>query len=485
MKLKPITPKLAVSSQITPTDLDAVAARGFTTVVDNRPDGEAEGKPTSAELAAAAQPRGLTFHYLPIKPGQVVTEAAHAFGAIVSAAPGPVLAFCRSGSRSEALWAAYAAGEPAKGAGEAMAHSFASAGPAAAGERGSAPRRDGKRRERIVVVGGGSAGIAVAASLLRRRANLDVTIIEPSETHSYQPGWTLVGAGVFTRRQTQRPMASVMPRRVHWVKAAAAGFAPERNEVVLEDGSRLDYRVLIAAPGLTLDWDAIPGLRETLGQNGVTSNYQADLAPYTWELVQRLRQGRALFTQPAMPIKCAGAPQKALYLSCDHWLRQSQLGGIEPEFHTVTPSLFGIPHYVPALMEYIRRYHVGLKTESRLIAVDGPARSATFEARNADGSRREVVKSFDMLHVCPPQKAPAFVAGSALANPGVGSISTRRRCSISGSRMSSPSATSPQLATPRLRPQSASRRRSWRKTSLPSLRAGSCRQSMTAMARAH
>src|SRR5438046_7018393 len=94
-----------------------------------------------------------------------------------------------------------------------MARSFASAGPAAAGKRGSAPRRDGKRRERIVVVGGGSAGVAVAASLLRRRANLDITIIEPSETHSYQPGWTLVGAGVFTRRHTQRPKASVMPKR--------------------------------------------------------------------------------------------------------------------------------------------------------------------------------------------------------------------------------------------------------------------------------
>jgi sulfide:quinone oxidoreductase len=290
-----------------------------------------------------------------------------------------------------------------------------SAGSAAAGERRSAQRRDGKKRERIVVVGGGSAGIAVAASLLRR-ADLDITIIEPSETHCYQPGWTLVGGGVFTRGQTQRPTASVMPKRVHWVKAAAAGFAPERNEILLDDGCRLDYRVLIAAPGLALAWDAIPGLRETLGQNGVTSNYRADLAPYTWELVQGLWQGRAIFTQPAMPIKCAGAPQKALYLSCDHWLRQSRLDGIEPEFHTVTPTLFGVPHFVPALMEYIGRYHAGLNTKSQLVAVDGPARIATFEALDADGTRREVAKSFDMLHVCPPQKAPAFVAGSALAN---------------------------------------------------------------------
>jgi sulfide:quinone oxidoreductase len=414
MKLKAITPKLNASSQITPADLDAIAAKGFTAIIANRPDGEGEGQPTSAELAAAAQQRGLAFHYLPIKPGQVTPEAAQSFGEIVTEAPGPVVAFCRSGSRSEALWTAYAADREEAGA---AAERGSEAGRSAvARNRSPAQRRNGGGRERIVIVGGGSAGIAVAASLLRRRADLDITIVEPGEVHSYQPGWTLVGGGVFSRAQTQRPMASVMPKRVHWIKAAAAGFTPERNEVILEDGSRLDYRVLIAAPGIMLDWEAIPGLKETLGQNGVTSNYRADLAPYTWELVQGLREGRALFTQPAMPIKCAGAPQKALYLSCDHWLRQDRLGGIEPEFHTPTPSLFGVAHYVPALMEYIHRYHVGLNLESRLVAVDGPARIATFEAKSAGGGTREIIKNFDMLHVCPPQKAPPFVASSALAN---------------------------------------------------------------------
>jgi sulfide:quinone oxidoreductase len=385
-------------------------------VIDNRPHGEGEGQPTAAELAAAAQLRGLAFHYPPIKPGQVTPQAVQSLGAIVTAAPGPVAAFCRSGSRSEALWTAYAADRQAAKAGAAPRHGNGAGSSAAARVPGSGPSRNGSGHDRIVIVGGGSAGIAVAASLLRRRADLDIAIVEPGEVHSYQPGWTLVGAGVFSRTQTQRPMASVMPKRARWVRAAAAGFAPERNAVVLDDGSRLEYRVLIAAPGIALDWDAIPGLTDTLGQNGVTSNYRADLAPYTWELVQGLNGGRALFTQPAMPIKCAGAPQKALYLSCDYWQRRDRLGGIEPEFHAVTPTLFGVAYYVPALMEYIHRYRVDLNLESRLVAVDGPARVATFEAKNADGSTRQSVKNFDMLHVCPPQKAPAFVADSALAN---------------------------------------------------------------------
>src|SRR3546814_18855950 len=75
---------------------------------------------------------------------------------------------------------------------------------------------------------------------------------------------------------------------------------------MLDDGRSVSYRGLVACPGIKLDWDAIPGLSETLGKNGVTSNYRYDLAPYTHRLVKDLKSGRALFTQPPMPIKCAG-----------------------------------------------------------------------------------------------------------------------------------------------------------------------------------
>jgi sulfide:quinone oxidoreductase len=206
-----------------------------------------------------------------------------------------------------------------------------------------------------------------------------------------------------------------MPSAVTWVKQAAASFAPESNEVALADGSSLRYRVLIVCPGIKLNWDGVAGLSEALGKNGVTSNYRYDLAPYTAQLASALRGGRALFTQPPMPIKCAGAPQKAMYLSCDTWRRNGVLKDVEVEFNNAAPVLFGVPAYVPALMDYVKRYGINLCFESKLVAVDGPARVATFEQKNADGAIERVQKPYDMLHAVPPQTAPDFIAKSPLA----------------------------------------------------------------------
>ncbi|MBQ94326.1 MAG: pyridine nucleotide-disulfide oxidoreductase [Actinobacteria bacterium] len=263
---------------------------------------------------------------------------------------------------------------------------------------------------KVVVIGGGAAGIATAASLLKRRPGLDIAIVEPADTHAYQPGWTMVGGGIFEPEVTRRPMASVMPRGVEWIRAAAKSFQPDDNQVTLEDGSTLRYEVLVVAPGIRLAWEKIAGLEDTLGKNGVTSNYRYDLAPYTWELVQSITSGRAIFTQPPMPIKCAGAPQKAMYLSCDHWRREGMLDRIDVEFCNAGGVLFGVPDYVPALMSYVEKYDIGLRLGNNLVSVDGPAQQAVFKTE--DG---EVTRDFDMLHVVPPQVAPQFLADSPLA----------------------------------------------------------------------
>ena len=268
----------------------------------------------------------------------------------------------------------------------------------------------------ILIVGGGAAGIATAASLHKRDASLDIAIIEPSPTHYYQPGWTMVGAGVFKKEETARSMASVMPSYVTQIRGTVASFQPDENSVKLEDGKALTYGSLVVAAGLKLDWAAIEGLEEALGRNGVTSNYRYDLAPYTWELVQKMRGEKAIFTQPPMPIKCAGAPQKAMYLSCSTWMQVGKIKDIDVSFCNAGPVLFGCADYVPPLMEYVDRYGINLDFGYNLVKVDGPNQIATFKVAKEGEDPRLVERKFDMLHVCPPQCAPDFIKDSPLAN---------------------------------------------------------------------
>lgn len=268
----------------------------------------------------------------------------------------------------------------------------------------------------ILIVGGGAAGCGVAASLLKRNSKLSIAIIEPSDKHYYQASWTLVGGGAFEAQHSEHLMADCIPQRATWIRASATAFDPEKNLVKTDQAGDVQYRYLIVAPGLKLDWAAIPGLVETLGKNGVTSNYRFDLAPYTWQLAKSLNGGTALFTQPPMPIKCAGAPQKAMYLSCSEWERRGVLKNIHVEFNNAGAVLFGVAHFVPPLMKYVERYGAQLCFNSSLVAVDGPAKKAWFNVKDADGNVTKVEKSFDMLHVVPPQTAPDFIKQSVLAN---------------------------------------------------------------------
>ena len=268
----------------------------------------------------------------------------------------------------------------------------------------------------VLVIGGGSAGIGITASLLRRRPSLRIAIVEPGDRHYYQPAWTLVGGGVYDVAKTVQPMADVIPDKATWIQMAAIGFDPDSNLVCLADGRSAGYEQLVVCPGLRLAWEQIEGLEDTLGKNGVTSNYRFDLAPYTWSLVQNLKRGKALFTQPPMPIKCAGAPQKAMYLSCDHWLRNGSLDDIEVEFNVAGAVLFGVAAFVPPLMKYVRRYNINLAFNSNLVKVDGVNRTAYFDIKDEKGNIERAAKPFDILHVCPPQMAPDFVRNSPLAD---------------------------------------------------------------------
>ncbi len=423
MEAKSLTENLSVRGQIKLADLKDIKAAGFTTVINNRPDGEAPRQPRSETLAKRSKELGLTYHYIPVFPGNMSAANISDFDKALLQNGGKILAFCRTGTRSSNLWAKTQVGKRSADdvitRGKAAGYDLSAHHAALNLNQPKTKIVNGENmleKHQIVIIGGGSAGIATAASLLKRKPSLDIAIIEPKDEHFYQPGWTMVGGGIFSHKKTRRSMKDLMPKAAKWIKAAVSTFDPDNNTVTLSDGRTIGYEMLVTAPGLQLDFDKIEGLTETLGQNGVTSNYRYDLAPYTWKLVQGLKSGTAIFTQPPMPIKCAGAPQKAMYLSGDHWLRAGTLDNINIKFCNTGGAIFGVKAFVPALMEYVKRYNAELNFGEQLVKVDGPKKTAWFEKTDADGNKSQVERKFDMLHVCPPQSAPDFIKASPLAN---------------------------------------------------------------------
>jgi sulfide:quinone oxidoreductase len=418
MNLKFITEEFAVSDQLEVADVDVLAAQGIKSIICNRPDGEASDQTSFAEIEEVALKNGMSFSNVPVISGALKPSDIESFATAFANLPRPIVAYCRSGTRSINLWALDQgskgmSGEQILAAGAAAGYDLADCVQFLA-VKPVAPKAS--KHFAVVIIGAGAGGISTAASLRKRKPDLNIALIDKAQKHYYQPGWTLVGAGVFQASQTERNMASLIPAGVEWIQAHVNEFAPETNSLRLDDGSMITYDRLVVACGLKLNWDGIEGLTETLGANGVTSNYRYDLAPYTWKLVQELRGGKALFTQPPMPIKCAGAPQKALYLSADHWFRTGVLKDINIQFYNAGGVLFGVKDYIPALMKYIEKYHAELKFNHKLVKIDGASKTAWFEKSDGEGNVETVSTGFDMIHVCPPQQAPDFIRSSPLAD---------------------------------------------------------------------
>jgi sulfide:quinone oxidoreductase len=265
----------------------------------------------------------------------------------------------------------------------------------------------------VVIVGGGAGGLTVAAMLRNLADPPAVTIIEPSEKHFYQPLWTLVGGGVFPREESMRDEAEFIPDGATWIKDRVKSFDPDNNQVTLASGGVITYKSLIVAAGIQLDWHKIEGLAGNVGKHGICSNYSYDTVPYTWETLRNLQGGRAIFTFPTGVIKCAGAPQKIMWLA-EHWFRKQGIRDrVEVMFASAGAGIFGVPRYAKTLSRLATERGVQTVYKHNLVAVRPESKEAVF--RHVETGEEKVVP-YDMIHVTPPQSAPDFIKASPLAN---------------------------------------------------------------------
>ncbi|KAL1618545.1 hypothetical protein SLS56_010519 [Neofusicoccum ribis] len=277
------------------------------------------------------------------------------------------------------------------------------------------------RNHKVAVIGGGSAGLAISHQLLQsgKFAQDDIAVVDPAKWHHYQPGWTLVGGGLKTKEELRRPMDSLIDPKLKFYNDSVGTFSPEKNSFTLgNSGDSVSYEHLIVAPGISINYDSIKGLPEALANPDslVSSIYGYDTCDKVFGTIQKLKKGSAIFTQPAGVIKCAGGPQKIMWLALDHWKKAGlyspgSASAIDISFATGLPGMFGVPKYSAKLEELRKERGVEGLFQHDLVSIDG--NKATFTRLD---TKEQVTKHFDLLHVVPKMGPHAFVKNSALAN---------------------------------------------------------------------
>ena len=268
------------------------------------------------------------------------------------------------------------------------------------------------KHHHIVIVGGGSAGITVASRLLNDDPNLDIAIIDAAKKHYYQPLWTLVGAGAATPEVTEREEADVIPYGAEWIQEFVASFDPENNSLTTKDGTTISYDFLVVAAGIQINWDAIPGLKESVGKNGVCSNYSYETVRSTWDNIKNLKSGTAIFTHPNTPVKCGGAPQKICYLAEDYFRKHGVRDNINVVLCHAKDKIFAVEKYRKTLEKVIDRKGIDTRFHHDLKALRPDSKEAIFKHME---SGDDIVLKYDMIHVSPPMSAPNFIAQSPIA----------------------------------------------------------------------
>ncbi|NXR78510.1 SQOR protein, partial [Pycnonotus jocosus] len=266
----------------------------------------------------------------------------------------------------------------------------------------------------VLVLGGGTGGIAMSAWMKRRVGAGNVAVVEPSKTHYYQPLWTLVGGGAKQLAASARPMQSVIPTGVEWIKSQVVALDPDKNCVWLDNGTKVSYKYLIIALGISLHYDKIKGLPEGFNQPKIGSNYSAQTVEKTWKALQDFKEGNAIFTFPNTPVKCAGAPQKIMYLSDAYLRKTGKRSKANIMFNTSLGVIFGVKKYADALLEVIKDRDLAVNYKRNLIEVRADKQEAVFE--NLDRPGVTEVHQYEMLHVTPPMGPPAVLINSPVSD---------------------------------------------------------------------
>ncbi|XP_057315080.1 sulfide:quinone oxidoreductase, mitochondrial-like [Hydractinia symbiolongicarpus] len=275
---------------------------------------------------------------------------------------------------------------------------------------------DSNSSYKYVVLGGGTGGLSIASYLSRKYPH-QVAVVEPAQWHYYQPMWTLVGAGLKSKDQTMKPMSQVMPPQAKWMQEKVSNINADENFIVTESGHKVTYDFLVVALGLQLDFQRIPGLVEALDTDHVASNYSINTVGGTYNKLQKFAGGNALFTVPATPVKCLGAPQKIMYLAEEIFTKNGIRDNTNVIFKTPGGVLFAVEKYRNSLLKICKDRNIKIDLFRHLISIDPINRKAVFEHVDDENTPKKTeTVDYNFMHVTPPMGPVDVLKSSSIVD---------------------------------------------------------------------
>ena len=283
---------------------------------------------------------------------------------------------------------------------------------------------------KIAIIGAGLGGITISASLIKAMPKAQITLFDKDENFYYQPGFTLIAAGIYTLDDVLYKKAELIDEKVKWIKQNVAQILPNDNKIIAENGESFEYDILLIATGVEYDFNAVSGLSEddlvnesTKIATIYTPNSAVKAKKLFDEIIERGKKGEklnVLFSEQKSQNKCGGANKKINFLLDDLLQTNGLKKQVQTTLFTGGGAMLSSPIHAKMIEQFFVARDMPYHLLHQLVAVDKQKGKATFQTSYMLNGKRVdsdefVEREFEYLFVIPAMRAQKFISEAGLS----------------------------------------------------------------------